>query len=142
MIQTVWASENRRLTVCIDSYENSVMKGRILNANQEIAPFESLVQFLLGVETFLEAPQMPQSYTSLRRFSDLLPMTGGTAVSNYVGKGAKATFELQVLFRQHSSWQGVVIWRERKMEQSFRSVLELLFLMDSAAMAGDVGSIV
>lgn len=132
MIQTVWASENRRLTVCIDSYENSVMKGRILNANQEIAPFESLVQFLLGVETFLEAPQMPQSYTSLRRFSDLLPMTGGTAVSNYVGKGAKATFELQVLFRQHSSWQGVVIWRERKMEQSFRSVLELVMLMDSA----------
>ena len=132
MIQTVWASENRRLTVCIDSYENSVMKGRILNANQEIAPFESLVQFLLGVETFLEAPQMPQSYTSLRRFSDLLPMTGGTAVSNYVGKGAKATFELQVLFRQHSSWQGVVIWLERKMEQSFRSVLELVMLMDSA----------
>ena len=132
MIQTVWASENRRLTVCIDSYENSVMKGRILNTNQEIAPFESLVQFLLGVETFLEAPQMPQSYTSLRRFSDLLPMTGGTAVSNYVGKGAKATFELQVLFRQHSSWQGVVIWRERKMEQSFRSVLELVMLMDSA----------
>ena len=132
MIQTVWASENRRLTVCIDSYENSVMKGRILNANQEIAPFESLGQFLLGVEMFLEAPQMPQSYTSLRRFSDLLPMTGGTAVSNYVGKGAKATFELQVLFRQHSSWQGVVIWRERKMEQSFRSVLELVMLMDSA----------
>lgn len=132
MIQTVWAGENRRLTVCIDSYENSVMKGRILNANQEIEPFESLVQFLLGVETFLEAPQMPQSYTSLRRFADLIPMTEGTSVSNYVGKGAKATFELQVLFRQHSSWQGVVIWRERKMEQSFRSVLELVMLMDSA----------
>lgn len=132
MIQTVWASENRRLTVCIDSYENSVMKGRILNANQEIAPFESLVQFLLGVETFMEAPQMPQSFTSLRRFSDLIPMTEGASVSNYAGKGAKATFELQVLFRQHSSWQGVVIWRERKMEQSFRSVLELVMLMDSA----------
>ena len=132
MIQTVWAGENRRLTVCIDSYENSVMKGRILNANQEIAPFESLVQFLLGVETFMEAPQMPQSFTSLRRFSNLPPMTEGASVSNCAGKGAKATFELQVLFRQHSSWQGVVIWRERKMEQSFRSVLELVLLMDSA----------
>ena len=132
MLQTVWAGENRKLTVCIDSYDNGVMTGRIMNAYQEMEPFESLVQFLMGVETILEEQQIPQSYTSLRKFSDLIPMAEGTAVSNGIGKGAKATFELQVLFRQHSSWQGVVIWRERGMEQSFRSVLELVMLMDSA----------
>jgi len=132
MLQTVWAGENRKMTVCLDSYEDSVMKGRILNAYQEAIPFESLVQFLLEVETILEDQQIPQSYTTLRRFSDLLPMNEGTGDSGYIRKGARATFELQVLFRQHSSWQGVVIWRERKMEQSFRSVLELVVLMDSA----------
>lgn len=132
MLQTMWAGENRRMTVCVDSYENSVMKGRILTAEQGMASFESLIQFLQRVEAILEEQQAPQSYTSMRKFSDLIPMTEGTVSSNSIGKGVKATFELQVLFRQHSSWQGVIIWRERKMEQSFRSVLELVMLMDSA----------
>lgn len=133
MLQTVWTDENRKLTVCIDSYEDGVLKGYILNAYQRIAVFESLVQFLLEMEAILEDQQMPQSYTSLRRFFDLLPEGEGNAASFVsVRKGIKATFELQILFRQHSSWQGVVIWRERKIEQPFRSVLELVLLMDSA----------
>lgn len=133
MLQTAWSDENRKLTVCIDSYEDGVLKGYILNAYQRIAVFESLVQFLLEMEAILEDQQMPQSYTSLRRFSDLLPEGEGNAASFVsVRKGIKATFELQILFRQHSSWQGVVIWRERKIEQPFRSVLELVLLMDSA----------
>ena len=93
MLQTVWAGENRKLTVCIDSYDNGVMTGRILNAYQEMEPFESLVQFLLGVEMILEEQQIPQSYTSLRKFSDLIPMAEGTDISNRIGKGAKATFD-------------------------------------------------
>lgn len=132
MLQSVWAGENRRMTVCIDSYDGGVMKGRILNAYQEMEPFESLVQFLLGVESILEDQQIPQSYTTLRKFSDLLPLEEGNLSTNQIRKGARATFELQVLFRQHSSWQGVILWRERKREQSFRSVLELVMLMDSA----------
>ena len=140
MLQTVWAGENRKMTVCVDSYENGVMKGYILNAYQEMEAFESLVQFLLGVETILEEQQIPQSYTSLRKFADLMPMPEEMAAACYTGKGTKATFELQVLFRQHSSWQGVVIWRERNMEQTFRSVLELVMLMDSALRSADEGT--
>ena len=34
--------------------------------------------------------------------------------------------------RQHTSWQGVITWMEERMEQSFRSVMELILLMDSA----------
>ena len=48
MLQTVWAGENRKMTVCVDLYKNGVMKGRILNAYQEMEPFESMVQYLLG----------------------------------------------------------------------------------------------
>ena len=133
MLQTAWSDENRKLTVCIDSYEDGVLKGYILNAHQRIAVFESLVQFLLEMEAILEDQQMPQSYTSLRRFFDLLPEGEGNAASFVsVRKGIKATFELQILFRQHSSWQGIVVWKDRNTEQSFRSVLELVFLLDSA----------
>lgn len=132
MLQQVWAGENRKMTVCVDSYEEGVLKGRLYNAYREMECFGSLMQFLIGVEAALEEQQMPQSYTMLRKFSDLLPAGEGTVASGRIRKGAKATFEVQVLFRQHTSWQGVVVWKEQKMEQPFRSVLELVLLMDSA----------
>ena len=47
-------------------------------------------------------------------------------------QGRAATFALRVLFRQNASWQGSVSWMEGNREESFRSVLELLFLMNSA----------
>lgn len=132
MLQQIWVNENRKITVCVDSYEEGVLKGRFYNPYQEMECFESLMQFLVGVETMLEEQQMPQSYTSVRKFSDLIPLEEAAVATERIRKGAKATFEVQVLFRQHTSWQGVIIWRERKMEQSFRSVLELVLLMDNA----------
>jgi hypothetical protein len=132
MLQQVWTCENRRLTVCVDSYENGVLQGRFYNASQEMESFESLMQFLHGVEMALENQQMPQSFTTLRKFSDLIPRREASVASGSIRKGKIATFEMHVLFRQHTSWQGQIIWRERQMEQSFRSALELVLLMDSA----------
>lgn len=132
MLQQVWAGENRKITVCVDSYENKVLEGRFYNAYQEMECFDSLMEFLLCVEAVLEDHQIPQSYTAMRRFSEHFPVSEGAIVSGRIRKGSLATFELQILFRQHTSWQGVLIWRDRKMEQSFRSVLELVLLMDSA----------
>ena len=132
MLQQIWAGENRKLTVCVDSYDSEVLQGRIYNAYQEMENFQSLIQFLLRVEAMLEDQQIPQSYTALRKFSDHFHVGEGAVASRRIQKGRIATFEMQILFRQHSSWQGVLIWRDRKMEQSFRSVLELALLMDSA----------
>lgn len=132
MLQQVWAGENRRITVCVDAYENGVLKGRFYNAYQEMGRFESLMQFLTGVESAMEEQRTPQAYTILRSFSGTVSDGEGAVLAPRVKRGAKATFELQVLFRQHSSWQGVIVWRERKLEQPFRSVLELVLLMDSA----------
>ena len=137
MLQQVWAGENRRITVCVDSYEDGIMKGRFYNAWQEMEHFESLVQFLSSVEKILENQQTPQSYTSLRRFSELLPEEQSAMSLGRIRKGTRATFEVLVLFRQHSSWQGMVIWREQKQEQPFRSVLELIMLLDSALRTQD-----
>ena len=137
MLQQEWAGPNRRITVCVDSYENGILKGRFYNGCQEMGRFESLMQFLLGVETLLENQQMPQSYTALRKFSDLRPQSEASAASGCIRRGDVATFEMQVLFRQHTSWQGQILWRDGKMEQSFRSVLELAMLMDSALRSGE-----
>ena len=42
---------------------------------------------------------------------------------------------MRVLFRQHASWQGELLWLEKDARQSFRSALELITLMDSALRA-------
>ena len=45
---------------------------------------------------------------------------------------ALATFQSTVLFRQNASWQGSLIWREKELDAPFRSVLELIGLIDNA----------
>ena len=47
--------------------------------------------------------------------------------------GRKGTFEIRVLFQRNADWQGTVTWMEKRREEVFQSILELLLLMDSAA---------
>lgn len=131
MIAQPWVSQYQKNLVCVDSYHNGVPVGRILSAGLESESFESLSQFLVKMEDILDERQTPQSYTATRSFNTFVePLESQTA--SHTRKGNKATFEVQVLFRQHTSWQGVVFWQETRQEQSFRSVLELILLMDSA----------
>lgn len=118
--------------IYVDSYENGVLQGRFRNAHQDLEHFDSLTQFLIKMDAMLEDIQSPQAYTSLRTFSTLFPPDSSVRMSPYSPPGAKATFRLQIHFRQHTSWQGVLLWAEKNMVQSFRSVLELILLIDSA----------
>lgn len=45
-------------------------------------------------------------------------------------RGEKATFVIQVLYRQNSTWQGSITWVEKQKTQRFRSTLEMIKLMD------------
>lgn len=135
MIQPLWVSENRKIMVCVDDYHDGVLKGRFYHIRHGMGSFQSLSQFLLKLEALLDQMQEPQSYTAKRSFSSALVLENEDAQPARFRKGAKATFEVQVLFRQHSSWQGVVVWKDKKTEQSFRSVLELVVLLDSALRA-------
>lgn len=44
----------------------------------------------------------------------------------------KATFVVQVQYREHATWQGTINWVEKNEEKPFRSALELIKLIDSA----------
>ena len=50
--------------------------------------------------------------------------------------GARCTFQITVCFQRNSTWQGSILWMERNETQNFRSVLELLILMDEAISEG------
>ena len=132
MIQSKWSQNNKKTFVCIDSYENGIPVGRLYNANAEPAGFECLTQFLLKLEAMLDQLQQPQAYTTPRSFDTAQKPFENAPPVRQVTPGRMATFELHVIFRQHTSWQGTIVWLEQQMEQPFRSALELVFLMDSA----------
>ena len=46
--------------------------------------------------------------------------------------GGRATFTVQVTYRQNATWQGTIAWMENKKIQQFRSALEMIKLMDNA----------
>ena len=46
-------------------------------------------------------------------------------------RGEKATFVVNVQFRQNATWQGTVPWTDGRRTEPFRSALELIRLIDS-----------
>lgn len=132
MVPQFWEHAGRSNIVCVDSYDDGVLKGRFYSPYQEGESFSSLSQFLMKMESMLNDLQIPQSYTQLRSFADVHSASEELFPEHAVRQGTRATFELQILFRQHTSWQGMLRRRGDMAEYSFRSVLELVTLMDSA----------
>ena len=132
MTQKAWGNEYRTTIVCIDSYENQTLSGRFYNPYlRNGKKFHSLVQFIKEMEQTLNTMGFPQSYNVVRNFADPPELSTGPPEEDILS-GTKATFALRILFRQNASWQGSVTWLEGKKEQSFRSLLEPILLMDSA----------
>ena len=126
------SAQRHKAIVCLDSYHNGVPIGRIYDSRLGTETFHSLTQFLINMEDLLNNAQAPQSYTVPRTFPTVTEPLTFTVSPPQLRRGAQATFEIRVIFRQHSSWQGVIHWLEESRQQSFRSVLELVLLMDSA----------
>lgn len=128
-------SDSARTTmICVDSYEQNIMAGRYYNYGQEGEghQFSGLMQLLVDLEQILDSANFPQAFTAVRSFADVSEVKPADAADNAAKKGKCATFEVKILFRQHTSWQGSVKWLEKNSEQPFRSALELIFLMNSA----------
>ena len=123
MIRKQWGNACVKHFICVDSYENRILQGRLNGKGPEEIEFSSLMDLMVKLE---EQPAEAQA-TETEFYLD-----PPAQQLSPIRRGAKATFELQILFRQHSSWQGLLKWREKNIEQSFKSVLELMMLIDSA----------
>ena len=133
MQHRIRGNEYRTTVACLDSYEKGVLAGRFYNPYLETGEhFESLVQFLKQMEVVLDNMNLPQSFTTTRAFAPPPEHRSGGPPEGESQEGQLATFAVRVIFRQNSSWQGSVTWLEAGREESFRSVLELILLMDSA----------
>ena len=132
MAERVWGEEYRTTRICIDAFEKGIPQGRFYNPYMEAEqPFESLMQLLQGMEDNLERMAFPKAYQTIRTFAPL-PRVGTSPVGEAPLQGKIATFAVRIFFRQNASWQGNITWLEGKQEQSFRSVLELILLMNTA----------
>lgn len=130
----MWGNEYRTTVVCVDSYDQSVMTGRLYNPYlSEGKSFESVMEFLRMMEELLNGMNFPQPFTAIRSFQKPREQEHQTSLpEERPREGKLATFSVRVIFRQNSSWQGSVCWLEKGAEESFRSALELLLMMDSA----------
>lgn len=124
----------RTIRLCVDSFQNGEMAGRYYHPGMAGggAVFHSLPQFLITMEQTLDAANFPQAYTAKRSFAPLRESHPDAPAEKDALNGALATFSIRLMFRQHASWQGTVTWVEGGGEEPFRSVLELMLLLDSA----------
>jgi len=121
------------MILCIDSYTDGVPCGRFYNLyHEEAQSFRSLTQLLILMEKKLDEENFPQAFDSIRTFGPPRTAGGADGETPFARRGLLASFSIRLLFRQNASWQGSIHWLEGNEEESFRSVLEMIFLMDSA----------
>lgn len=136
MAAKMWENEYRTTMICIDSYDNSVPVGRFYNQFcQDGIRFHGTIDLIKKIEAMLDQMNFPQSFSAIRTFAEKESVTMSGPGRELHHEGKIATFSIKVLFRQNTSWQGSIAWLEGKREEPFRSVLELLFLLDSAIVA-------
>ena len=132
--------EMKRSLIRVYSYRNKEIRGTLQNPYFEEEPyFDNLTQLLIRMEGLLDALDFPQRSMEGRAFDQPEQRAAAGAprpAPEALGEQKPlATFQLSVLFRQNASWQGSLTWLERAGEARFRSVLELVGLLDSALAA-------
>lgn len=119
----------------IVSYEHKNPEGTLKNPfyGQELS-FSSTTELLLAIDGMLDLLNYPQAAMASRRFK------ADPVRIDWERRGKTepplAVFQLNVIFRQNASWQGTLTWVEQSRQISFRSVFEMLKLMDSVLSFG------
>lgn len=110
--------KSNEAVVTVLSYRNGVMDGYLQHPQLgREEKFDSLSQMilllggLLDLEGCLKKP---------------LPVVSSVCS----GQDSIAVFRIQVLFQEHHTWQGRLIWQDENQETVFRSAIELMQLLD------------
>ena len=135
MSQEFWGDPGRKIILSIDRWEDQIFSGRVyLPDTKEGAAFRGVYQFLELLEREMDQCEtMPRATLERREFVPIRwKEDSRIPVTTSEKRGELATFELELLYRQHATWQGTVRWVEQERREAFRSALELLHLLGSA----------
>ncbi|MCI9197533.1 MAG: hypothetical protein HFH55_06465 [Lachnospiraceae bacterium] len=117
------------------------MRGRLYHAySREGLKIANMEQLLFELEHFYDSIDFPHPSTNNRTFQGEIPHIGHRAGKEKVmsdeellGRhGDLGTFIIRVQHRQNSSWQGRITWMDQDKTVYFRSMWEMLKLVDSA----------
>lgn len=119
--------------ITVDACDDGVMVGRYYYpAGDEMGSYRGIVQLLTKLHRCMEFEEAPQAFHAVRTFFPVYTFPADSGDGSFPAAGKTATFSLRVMFRRNASWQGTLVWLEEKQSQSFRSVLEMIMLMDNA----------
>lgn len=101
--------------------------------------FDNLVQFLMLMDEIQESIKYPKASMEARSFTGdsrfCFEHADAPSREELLDSQPLASFKLSVYFRHNASWQGNITWLEQSSEVQFRSVLELIKLIDSVLSA-------
>lgn len=108
----------REAIVTVKTYKNGIMNGWLQHPQLEgKEEFQSLSQMVLILDGVLDLEHCPNQPSPLA--CRLEKPVKGTDV-----------FRIQILFREHYTWQGRLIWQNENLEIVFHSAIELIQLLD------------
>lgn len=121
--------------IAVNSFEKGLLSGCVQNA------FLNYLEDFTGTITLAEAMGRINGTGCLEEGGTEEPGEDTRIIPNdvwasYRKGGKESTFLIKILFKQHSTWQGVIFWRESGEKQAFRSFMELVLLMVSALESG------
>lgn len=129
------------INICIDEKDGDEYSGRLYHPyRKEPVSFDNVVRLLKEMEALYDELAFPQSSVELRKFAGKKRKTSyaGRTKEKLMGndellakRGIRGTFFVYVQYRQNATWQGRILWAEKKREEVFQSVLELLMLIDN-----------
>jgi len=123
----------KKSVVKVYDYREMNISGLIINPYYtDEVHFGSTTMLLKLLDQLQDEISFPEKSMQPRTFSaDVTHSTAEAQKEPEKKRKTLASFEINILFRQNASWQGSVVWMEKDASTEFRSVLELIFLIDS-----------
>ncbi len=116
--EKMFPCQSREAVVTVQTYHDGIMDGYLqhprLGRREKI---QSLSQMILLLNSLIDMEDCP---------NPALPLVPVPKA----GKETDKVFRIQILFREHYTWQGRLIWQDRNQEVVFHSAIELIQLLD------------
>lgn len=128
------------VVICVDRISGRRIIGRLYHRySKQATPFVNGEQAVFLMEQLFDSLHFPYPSTLERSFSDeskSAPASRQERIMNDTDllsrHGDLGSFIVRVQHRQNSSWQGTLTWMERDKTLHFRSIWEMIKLVESA----------
>lgn len=142
MTKTQWyIGAPNGIVLCVDALRAGGPVGRLFHGYRtDAVEFDGADQMIFHMEALYNALNFPHPGTNERSFTPIKKTETHYTERNRIMKdeallskhGDLGTFIVRVQHRQNSSWQGRITWMEQDKTISFRSVWEMVKLIENA----------